>query len=77
MARPAPSRPGCWERRKFNVTVAVLLDEFCEFTALYVNVQPAVGQADVAGLVAVKEPSGFRRTVINVCAFDTKLAVIW
>jgi hypothetical protein len=41
--------------RKFNVTVAVLLSEFCEFFAWYVKEQGL--QAVAAVFVAVKEPS--------------------
>jgi hypothetical protein len=41
--------------KKFNVTVAVLLSEFCEFFAWYVKEQGL--QAVVAVFVAVKEPS--------------------
>ena len=41
------------------------------------NVQPAAGHAEVAGLVAVKDPSAFRRTVKNACALLRYFAVIW
>jgi hypothetical protein len=50
--------------KKFNVTVAVLLSEFCEFFAWYVNVQGL--QAVAVDLVAVKEPSAPICTVTPV-----------